>query len=221
MLIIIGNFIEIKEEYLKKFKMQTKLYEDSKENEETVLEQQEIKNEFLGTVIGDSIFDNLIDRYSRFLQQKSDYIHEEHKKSIIKSERQNKRKIKMAKTLEKTGKFFLSQTLLELSMKKYSEVMKNRELLEQKLNADWQELDYYIQGTSKIMESALDEIVDETVIAERMNTAEKYKRRTNEELENALGEKILGEAVQDMHGIRNVFQRLLGRSSKKDEKEER
>lgn len=220
MLIIIGNFVEIKKDYLEKFKMQIETYELSIENEGIVPEQQEIANEFLETT-GNSIYDNSINKCYSNLQQKVDNISEEHRKQIIESERKNKRKIKMAKALGKTGKIFLSKTLLELSMKKFSEVKKNRDLLEQKINSDWQELDYYSQKTRKIMDSFLDELTDEMVISERMHIAERNKRRTNEELENALGEKILCEAVQDKHGIGNVFQSLLERVFKKDEMEGR
>ena len=67
----------------------------------------------------------------------------------------------------------------------------------------------------------LEEMIDETVITERMHTTEVDMRRTNEELENVLGEQILGEAIQDRHGIGNLFQRLLHRFSKKDEREDR
>ena len=221
MLIIIGNFIEIKKDYLEKFKKQIDTYESNMENKEMLAEQQEIKNEFLETVIDNSIYDNLIDKYSSNLQQKADNIRESHRKQIIKSERKNKRKIKMSKALGKTGTIFRSKFLLELSIKKYSEIKKNRELLEQKINSDWEKLDYYNQEASKIMKSVLDEVIDETAITERMKTAEEYNRRTNEELENVLGKQVLCEAIQDKHGIGNVFQRLLGRFSKKDEMGER
>lgn len=221
MLIITGNFVEIKKDYLEKFKKQIDTYESNMENKEMLAEQQEIKNEFLETVIDNSIYDNLIDKYSSNLQQKADNIRESHRKQIIKSERKNKRKIKMSKALGKTGTIFRSKFLLELSIKKYSEIKKNRELLEQKINSDWEKLDYYSQEASKIMKSVLDEVIDETVITERMKTAEEYNRRTNEELENVLGKQVLCEAIQDKHGIGNVFQRLLGRFSKKDEMGER
>lgn len=221
MLIIIGNFIEIKEDYLEKFKTQIGAYESSLGNEESVSEQQQIKNEFLDTVGGNSIFDNAINKNCRSLQQKADYIHEEHRKKIIKAKRKHKRKIKAAKTLEKVGKFFLSKTLLELSIEKYKEVIRNRTLLEQELDEDWQKFDSDIQAVSRVMEPFLEEIVDETVIAERMHTAEVDTRRTNEELENVLGKQILGEAIQDKHGIGNVFQGLLRRFSKKNEREDR
>lgn len=221
MLIITGNFVEIKKDYLEKFKKQIDTYESNMENKEMLAEQQEIKNEFLETVIDNSIYDNLIDKYSSNLQQKADNIRESHRKQIIKSERKNKRKIKMSKALGKTGTIFRSKFLLELSIKKYSEIKKNRELLEQKINSDWEKLDYYNQEASKIMKSVLDEVIDETAITERMKTAEEYNRRTNEELENVLGKQVLCEAIQDKHGIGNVFQRLLGRFSKKDEMGER
>ena len=221
MLIITGNFVEIKKDYLEKYKKQIDTYESNMENKEMLAEQQEIKNEFLETVIDNSIYDNLIDKYSSNLQQKADNIRESHRKQIIKSERKNKRKIKMSKALGKTGTIFRSKFLLELSIKKYSEIKKNRELLEQKINSDWEKLDYYNQEASKIMKSVLDEVIDETAITERMKTAEEYNRRTNEELENVLGKQVLCEAIQDKHGIGNVFQRLLGRFSKKDEMGER
>lgn len=222
MLIIIGNFIEIKEDYLEKFKTQIGAYESSLGNEESVSEQQQqIKNEFLDTVGGNSIFDNAINKNCRSLQQKADYIREEHRKKIIKATRKEKRKIKAAKTFQKVGRVFLSKTLLELSIKKYKEVTNNRILLEQELDADWQKFDSDIQAVSRVMESFLEEIVDETVIAERMHTVEVDTRRTNEELENVLGEQILGEAIQDKHGIGNVFQGLLRRFSKKNEREDR
>ncbi len=221
MLIITGNFVEIKKDYLEKFKKQIDTYESNMENKEMLAEQQEIKNEFLETVIDNSIYDNLIDKYSSNLQQKADNIRKSHRKQIIKSERKNKRKIKMSKALGKTGTIFRSKFLLELSIKKYSEIKKNRELLEQKINSDWEKLDYYSQEASKIMKSVLDEVIDETVITARMKTSEEYNRRTNEELENVLGKQVLCEAIQDKHGIGNVFQRLLGRFSKKDEMGER
>ena len=221
MLIITGNFVEIKKDYLEKFKKQIDTYESNMENKEMLAEQQEIKNEFLETVIDNSIYDNLMDKYSSNLQQKADNIRKSHRKQIIKSERKNKRKIKMSKALGKTGTIFRSKFLLELSIKKYSEIKKNRELLEQKINSDWEKLDYYSQEASKIMKSVLDEVIDETVITERMKTSEEYNRRTNEELENVLGKQVLCEAIQDKHGIGNVFQRLLGRFSKKDEMGER
>lgn len=213
--------MEIKKDYLKKFKMQIESYETGKESEGAAPEQQEIDKEFLDFVTGNSIYNNLINEYSRKMQQKVENINEEHKKQIGESERKNKRKIKIAKVLGKAGTIFLSKSLLELSLKKINEVESGRTLLQQKLDADWQELATYTQETDTMMKSILEEVIDETVIAERMHTVEEYKRRTNEELENALGEKILCEAVQDKHGVANIFQRLLGRFSKKDEMGER
>lgn len=221
MLIINGNFIEIKEDYLEKFKIQIESYEASLGKEESVSEKQQIKNEFIDTVVDNSIIDNSINKSYGGLQQKADYIREEHRKKIIKAKRKEKRKIKAAKTFQKVGRVFLSKTLLELSIKKYKEVTNNRILLEQELDADWQKFDSDIQAVSRVMEPFLEEIVDETVIAERMHTAEGDTRRTNEELENVLGEQILGEAIQDKHGIGNVFQGLLRRFSKKNEREDR
>ena len=65
------------------------------------------------------------------------------------------------------------------------------------------------------------QLKDEAVIVGRMNTAEVDARRTNEELENVLGEQILGEAIQDKYGIGNVFKGLLHRFTKKNEREDR
>ena len=48
MLIITGNFVEIKKDYLEKFKKQIDTYESNMENKEMLAEQQEIKNEFFG-----------------------------------------------------------------------------------------------------------------------------------------------------------------------------
>lgn len=217
MLIIIGNFIEIGEEYFKKFKMQIKSYENSLGKEESASERQQIENEFIDTVVKNSIFDNSINKISRSLQQKADDISEEHRKKMMKA----KRKIKVAKTFRKLGKVFLSKTLLELSIKRYEEVKEDRSLLEQEIDADWQKLDANIQKASSVMLPFLEEMVDEAVIAERMNTAEVDARRTNEELENVLGEQILGEAIQDKYGIGNVFKGLLHRFTKKNEREDR
>ena len=184
-------------------------------------EKQEIENEFLGTIVDNSIYDNLIDKYTSNLQQKADDIREEHRKQISKSERKNKRRIKMARAIGKTGTIFHSKALLELSIKELREIKKNRELLNQKIDSDWKELDYYMQDGSKTIESVLNKTVEEMIITERIETAKEHNLRTNEELENVLGEKILCEAIQDKHGIGNVFQRLLGRFSKKDEMGER
>ena len=221
MLIIIGNFIEIKKDYLEKFKKQIEIYESDMKKNGKIEEKQEIENEFLGTIVDNSIYDNLIDKYTSNLQQKADDIREEHRKQISKSERKNKRRIKMARAIGKTGTIFHSKVLLELSIKKLREIKKNRELLNQKIDSDWKELDYYMQEGSKTMESVLNETIDEMTITERMKTAKEHNIRTNEELENVLSEKILCEAIQDKHGIGNVFQRLLGRFSKKDEMGER
>ena len=163
----------------------------------------------------------MIDKYTSNLQQKADDIREEHRKQISKSERKNKRRIKMARAIGKTGTIFHSKALLELSIKELREIKKNRELLNQKIDSDWKELDYYMQDGSKTIESVLNKTVEEMIITERIETAKEHNLRTNEELENVLGEKILCEAIQDKHGIGNVFQRLLGRFSKKDEMGER
>lgn len=201
--------------------MQIQSYESNRENVKTSEEEQEISNEFLKTVAGDSILDNVLDKYTDDSQERADYIHEKHKKQIRKCDRKNKRKIKMAKAFEKSGKIFLSKSLLELSMKKYGEVLENRASLKQKMDAEWQEWEEHVSKNSKRMKSSLGEIIDEIVIAERMNTTEKHKRRTNEELEDVLGEERLYEAIQDKHGIGNIFQTLINRFSKKDERGER
>lgn len=206
---------------MKKFKMQIESYENSLGKEEAVSERQQIKNEFIDTVVENSVFDNSINKISRGLQQKADDISEEHRKKIIKAKRKEKRKIKAAKTFQKVGRVFLSKTLLELSIKRYEEVKQERGLLEQEIDADWQKLNDDIQRASSVMRPYLEEMVDEVTIAERMNTAEVDARRTNEELENVLGEQILGEAIQDKHGIGNVFKELLHRFSKKNEREDR
>lgn len=221
MLIINGNFIEITEDYLKKFKVQIEQYESSLGKEELVSEKQQIKNEFIDTVVENSMIDNSIDKITRSLQQKADYISEEHRRKTIKSKRKEKRKIKVAKTFKNVGEVFRSKSLLELSIKKYKEVISNRNLLEQELDNDWQQLDSYTRASAEMIQSFLEEMIDETVITERMHTTEVDMRRTNEELENVLGEQILGEAIQDRHGIGNLFQRLLHRFSKKDEREDR
>ena len=221
MLIINGNFIEITEDYLKKFKVQIEQYESSLGKEELVSEKQQIKNEFIDTVVENSMIDNSIDKITRSLQQKADYISEEHRRKTIKSKRKEKRKIKAAKTFKNVGEVFRSKSLLELSIKKYKEVISNRNLLEQELDNDWQQLDSYTRASAEMIQSFLEEMIDETVITERMHTTEVDMRRTNEELENVLGEQILGEAIQDRHGIGNLFQRLLHRYSKKDEREDR
>lgn len=221
MLIINGNFIEITEDYLKKFKVQIEQYESSLGKEELVSEKQQIKNEFIDTVVENSMIDNSIDKITRSLQQKADYISEEHRRKIIKSKRKEKRKIKAAKTFKNVGEVFRSKSLLELSIKKYKEVISNRNLLEQELDNDWQQLDSYTRASAEMIQSFLEEMIDEMVITERMHTTEVDMRRTNEELENVLGEQILGEAIQDRHGIGNLFQRLLHRFSKKDEREDR
>ncbi len=221
MLIINGNFIEITEDYLKKFKVQIEQYESSLGKEELVSEKQQIKNEFIDTVVENSMIDNSIDKITRSLQQKADYISEEHRRKTIKSKRKEKRKIKAAKTFKNVGEVFRSKSLLELSIKKYKEVISNRNLLEQELDNDWQQLDSYTRASAEMIQSFLEEMIDETVITERMHTTEVDMRRTNEELENVLGEQILGEAIQDRHGIGNLFQRLLHRFSKKDEREDR
>ena len=220
MLIINGNFIEITEDYLKKFKVQIEQYESSLGKEELVSEKQQIKNEFIDTVVENSMIDNSIDKITRSLQQKADYISEEHRRKTIKSKRKEKRKIKAAKTFKNVGEVFRSKSLLELSIKKYKEVISNRNLLEQELDNDWQQLDSYTRASAEMIQSFLEEMIDETVITERMHTTEVDMRRTNEELENVLGEQILGEAIQDRHGIGNLFQRLLHRFSKKDERED-
>lgn len=221
MLIIIGNFIEISEDYLKKFKIQIESYKSSfeKDEEKVISEKQQIKNEFIYTSI--PIFDNSIDKNYGILQRRADNISEEHRKKINKAKRKEKRKIRAARTFKIAGHIFLSKTLLELSLKKYKEIESNRILLEKELDADWQKFNSYIQDSSEVIESYIEDMVDETVIAERMNTAELKKRRTNEELENVLGEQILGEAIQDKHGIENVFQKLLYKFSKKHEREDR
>ena len=221
MLIINGNFIEITEDYLKKFKVQIEQYESSLGKEELVSEKQQIKNEFIDTVVENSMIDNSIDKITRSLQLKADYISEEHRRKTIKSKRKEKRKIKAAKTFKNVGEVFRSKSLLELSIKKYKEVISNRNLLEQELDNDWQQLDSYTRASAEMIQSFLEEMIDETVITERMHTTEVDMRRTNEELENVLGEQILGEAIQDRHGIGNLFQRLLHRFSKKDEREDR
>lgn len=221
MLIINGNFIEITEDYLKKFKVQIEQYESSLGKEELVSEKQQIKNEFIDTVVENSMIDNSIDKITRSLQQKADYISEEHRRKTIKSKRKEKRKIKAAKTFKNVGEVFRSKSLLELSIKKYKEVISNRNLLEQELDNDWQQLDSYTRASAEMIQSFLEEMIDKTVITERMHTTEVDMRRTNEELENVLGEQILGEAIQDRHGIGNLFQRLLHRFSKKDEREDR
>jgi len=221
MLIISGNFIEIQEDYFEKFKIQIKSYESSLGKEESVSEKQQIENEFIKTIVNNSILDNSINKIFRSLQQKADYIHEEHSKKINKATRKYKRKIKAAKTFQKVGEVFSSKTFLGLSIKKYKEAISNRSLLEKELNADWQKFASYRQASSKVMKSFLDEITDETAIAARMHTAEVDMRRTNEELEDVLGTQILGEAIQDKHGIGNIFQGLLRRFSKKEEREDR
>ena len=220
MLIIIGSFIEIGEEYLKKFKMHIESYETSLEKKDAVSERQQIKNEFLGTVAENSIFDNLINDFSRNLQQTTEDIAKEHRKKIDKVERKNKRKIKVAKTFKIVGSAFLSKTFLNLSLKKYEEVKQNRSLLEQELASDWQKLTTYNQRASTVFQPLLDETIEEVIIIDRMNTADVDTRKTNEELENVLGEQILGEAIQDKHEIGKVFKELLYKFSKKNERED-
>ena len=158
--------------------------------------------------------------FSRNLQQTTEDIAKEHGKKIDKVERKNKRKIKVAKTFKIVGSAFLSKTFLNLSLKKYEEVKQNRSLLEQELASDWQKLTTYNQRASTVFQPLLDETIEEVIIIDRMNTADVDTRKTNEELENVLGEQILGEAIQDKHEIGKVFKELLYKFSKKNERED-
>ena len=209
MLIVYGKFDEIEEKYVEPFKAQIENYESSLKHTEISEERKKIKNEFI-EITESSMFYYPINRVSELLIQRAKQIRQEHKKEIS----QDKRMIKKARTLEKAGRLFQSKTLLEKALKTYEEVRDNRMSLKQKIDFDWQQHEDSSKGMFKNLQSFLGEMIEEVVIMERMYESQESNRQTNEELESVLGEKVLGDALQDKNGIGNVFRRLLSDSTK-------